>query len=60
MAVGIIPAFLIRRFVDGCTKSEYANPKWIGESRGRNVYDNEIMWGFDYNQTIVASTRLEF
>jgi len=55
-----MPEFLLRRFVDGFTKSEYANPKWIGESRGRNVYDNEIMWGFHYNQTIVASTRLEF
>jgi len=35
MATGRIPKFLARRFFDGFTKSEYANPKWIGYVRGR-------------------------
>ena len=60
MATGKIPKLLARRFFDGFTKSEYANPKWIGEQRGRTVFDNDLMWLFHHRETIVVSTRLEF
>jgi hypothetical protein len=60
MAIGDIPYFLIKRFIDGHTKSEYANPQWIGELRGRTVFENETMWAFHHLNTIIASTRLEF
>lgn len=55
-----MPDFLIRRFINGYTKSEYANPQWIGELRGITVFENEIMWSFHHCGTIIASTRLEF
>lgn len=60
MAIGKMPEFLIRRFINGFTKSEYATPEWIGEIRGRTVFDNDTMWRFHHCKTIIPSTRLEF
>jgi len=60
MAIGAIPAFLTRRLVNGFTKSEYAIPRWIGQSEYNDFQGNDIMCGFYYNQTIIESTRLEF
>ena len=56
MAMGEMTKWLIRRVVDGFSKSEYANPEWIGEPR----FDNNTMWSFWHHKEIIESTRLEF
>lgn len=56
MAMGEMPKWLIKRMVDGLSKSEYANPEWIGKPK----FDNNTMWSFWYKEEVVKATRLEF